>query len=350
MVPSMPGFNTFQEIQSQPSVWEKSLQRLSGRRREEFPQFIDYNQVIFTGCGSTYYLSLWAARYCEETTGVMCRAAPASDLLLHPKSWWHSDGKSLLVAISRSAETTETILALKAFQTGGQGDAIVITCYPDCTLAQLTPWVVDVPDSQEQSVAQTRSFTNMMLAVIWLVTGAVPPELPGQISQAGKELLSVHSSLAKRIGTDQKISKFFFLGGGALYGLANEAMLKMKEMSLAHSESFHVLEFRHGPMSLVDQQSLVIGLISDISQEYEYAVMKEMRSKGAQTLGIIDQKDPTIRQESDDQIYIPGTFPKEWRAPLYLPILQLIAYEKAINKGLDPDHPTNLTSVVVLHA
>ena len=350
MTTAQPGFNTLQEIQSQPSVWEKSLQHLKSKDRGTFPTFSDYDQVVFTGCGSTYYLSLWAARTCEAATGVTCRAVPASELLLHPQAWLHPGGKSLLVAVSRSAETTETLLALKAFLAGRQGEAIVVTCYPEHALAQLTPWVVEVPEAQEQSVAQTRSFTSMMLAVAWLISGVIRPELPAQVSRAGQELLSAYTPLARQLGTDQKLSRFFFLGSGALYGLACEAMLKMKEMSLVNSESFHVLEFRHGPMSLVDQDSLVIGLIDETSRDYESAVIKEMSLKGARSLGILDQNDPLTANEFDSQVLIPRTLPGQWRAPLYLPILQLIAYERAIRKGLDPDHPTNLTSVVVLHA
>lgn len=345
----LTGKHTLQEIRSQPWVWEQSLQKLSGLDRKKFPQFSNYDQILFTGCGSTYYLSLWAARLCENETGAVCRAAPASDLILHPRAWLAPERRSLLVAISRSAETTETIRALGAFQAGQHGDAVVVTCYPERRLAQLTPWVVPVPDSQEESVAQTRSFTSMMLGVLWLVIGTVPATLPGQFAQAGKALLDQYAPLAKQIGTHPKLSKFFFLGSGALYGLACEAMLKMKEMSMAQSEAFHVLEFRHGPMSIVDADSLVIGLMDGAHRQSEMDVLKEMRLKGARTLGLGDLETSDAQDTFSDRILFPDIHPRPWRAPLYLPILQLIAYEKAIAKNLDPDHPTNLSSVVVLH-
>jgi glutamine---fructose-6-phosphate transaminase (isomerizing) len=345
----MPGSQTLEEILSQPSVWKKSLQRLSDRDRQKYPLFKDYDQVLFTGCGSTYYLSLWAARLCEKATGLICRAVPASDLLLFPEAWLRSSNRSLLVAVSRSAETTETIRALKAFQAGKYGDAIVVTCYRDRTLAQLTPMVVDVPDSQEQSVAQTRSFTNMMLAIIWLLGGPILRDLPGLYFEAGEKLINEYSQLARQIGEDDSISKFFFLGSGPLYGLASEAMLKMKEMSLAHSESFHTLEFRHGPMSLVDRGSLIIGLTDASMGKYEFALLHEMRSKGARTLGLLDQDDPTAGDALDNRVLFQSGISELWRAPLYLPILQLIAYNRSIYRGLNPDRPLNLSSVVVLH-
>ncbi|HLO15598.1 MAG TPA: SIS domain-containing protein, partial [Anaerolineales bacterium] len=257
--------------------------------------------------------------------------------------------KMLLVAVSRSAETTETIRALKSFQAGSYGDSVVVTCYPGHELAQLSPHVIDVPDAQEESVAQTRSFTNMLLAVIWLIAKEISDGLPAAFSKVGKNLIDQYRPIADRLGQDPSIKKFFFLGSGSLYGLANEAMLKMKEMSLSYSECFHTLEFRHGPMSMVDTESLIISLINESAKEQEYAVLRDMQSKGARTLGLLDQDDPGVGEALNDHVLLRSEMPELWRAPLYLPILQLIAYERAISKGLDPDHPTNLTSVVVLH-
>ena len=163
------------------------------------------------------------------------------------------------------------------------------------------------------------------------------------------DLINNYGSIANRIGLDPSIKKFFFLGSGSLYGLANEAMLKMKEMSLTYSESFHALEFRHGPMAMVDQESQISILINELAKEYEYALLREMRSKGARTLGFLDKDDPVAQEALDDRILFSSGITELWRAPLYLPILQLIAFERAISKGLDPDQPTNITSVVVLH-
>lgn len=344
-----PGIHTKEEILSQPVVWEKTLERLNALDAALYPNITDYDQVIFTGCGSTYYLSQWAARVCENETGTISRAVPASDLLFSPELWMHSNRKNLLVAVSRSAETTETILALKKFEAGHYGDTVTVTCYPDRELAQLAQSVIGIPDAQEKSVAQTRSFSNMLLGVCWLISKQIPDGLPALFSKVGQVLIDQHSQIAERLGRDQSIQRFFFLGSGALYGLANETMLKMKEMSLSYSECFHTLEFRHGPMSMTDTQSLVIGMIGESSREQQFTLLKEMRSKGARTLGILDTADPKMEGALNDHVYLQSGMPELWRAPLYLPILQLIAYERAISKGLDPDNPNNLTAVVVLH-
>jgi len=342
------GIHTQQEILSQPEIWQKSLTHLKKLDPSRYPNILDYDQVIFSGCGSTFYLSRWAARVCEKETGVVSRAVPASDLLFFSDQWMHKGRKNLFVAVSRSAETTETILALKSFQSAGYGDSVVVTCYPDRELARLSPHVIDVSDAQEESVAQTRSFSSMLLGVSWLISKQVPNGFPADFYRVGKNLIDKYRSIAERLGRDPSISKFFFLGSGVLYGLANEGMLKMKEMSLSYSECFHTLEFRHGPMSMVDEESLIINLINESSREHEYALLRDMQSKGARTLGLIDEDDPRIGDALNDRILLQSKIPELWRAPFYLPILQLIAYERAISKGLDPDNPTHLTSVVVL--
>jgi glucosamine--fructose-6-phosphate aminotransferase (isomerizing) len=268
--------------------------------------------------------------------------------LLFPEAWWHVGKRTLFVTVSRSGETTETIRALEHFQAASMGDIIVVTCYPESRLAQLAQYVISVPDAQEKSVAQTRSFSNMLLAVIWLISRNIPSDLPAVFAEVGQQLIAENVAMAERIGRDKSIERLFFLGSGPMYGLANEAMLKMKEMSLSYSESFHFHEFRHGPMSMVDGHSLIVGLISDSARAQQYTLLREMKALGARTLGLQDMGDPKAAEALDDQVLFRSGIAEIWRAPFYLPILQLMAYERAIHKGLNPDLPANLKSVVVL--
>jgi glucosamine--fructose-6-phosphate aminotransferase (isomerizing) len=129
------------------------------------------------------------------------------------------------------------------------------------------------------------------------------------------------------------------LGSGPRYGLACEVNLKMKEMTLTHSEPFHMLEFRHGPKAMVGKSAAVIGLLSEENREYESAVLAEMGQLDGQTL--------TLAETEADVTFASG-LPKAVRNVLYLPVLQLMAYHRAIAKGLDPDKPTNLDAVVKL--
>jgi glucosamine--fructose-6-phosphate aminotransferase (isomerizing) len=345
----VPGQYTREEILSQPGIWESILQLEDRLDRARIPRPEEYDQVIFTGCGSTFFLSRCVARICESVYGIFSRAVPASDLILFPKAWLHTAKKTLLIAISRSAETTETVRALESFKSGNYGNAIVVTCYPDRSLAKLTSHIIAVPEAQEKSIAQTRSFSSMLLALISYIMGSLPTDFPTSLANAGSKILERYASLAKQLGREDTLTKFFFLGSGPLYGLANEAMLKMKEMSLSWSESYHALELRHGPMSLVDRRSLVVGLMSTPSQKYELDLFQEMRAKGAQILALTEQDNPRLSQAVNLSVVFESHLPETWQAVLYMPFLQLLAYERAMMKGLNPDQPNNLSAVVVLH-
>lgn len=144
---------------------------------------------------------------------------------------------------------------------------------------------------------------------------------------------------AKAIGENLALDRFYFLGSGIRYGLACEVNLKMKEMTLTHSEPFHFLEFRHGPMSMVNESAAVIGLRSDANAAHEQKVLDEMRAKGGTLLSLA---------EADANITFESGVPEAVRAVLYLPTLQLMAYHRSIAKGLNPDRPNNLTAVVKL--
>ncbi len=126
---------------------------------------------------------------------------------------------------------------------------------------------------------------------------------------------------------------------GRADGLACELSLKMKEMSLSHSEPFHFLEFRHGPMSMVNDQTIIVALLSEENRTYEATVLLEMRKLGARCITI---------GKGDCDVPIKTTLPEPFYNALYLPFGQLLAYQRSLASGLDPDLPKNLTSVVQL--
>jgi glucosamine--fructose-6-phosphate aminotransferase (isomerizing) len=254
-------------------------------------------------------------------------------------------GRTLLVAVSRSAETSETIQAVKDLSGAQRGDVIVITNYGDHALAQLDSLTLAIPAGQEKSIAQTRSFASMYVAATAMAAVlSGHPELIDQmhaLPQVGERLIAGYDDLARSLGADLTLDRFYYLGSGPRYGLACEANLKMKEMTLTHSEPFHFLEFRHGPKSMVRESALVVGLLSDraSSRVYEAAVLDEMRSLGGRVLSV---------SESDADIAFGSGVPATVRNVLCLPVLQLMAYHRAIAKGLNPDKPTNLDAVVRL--
>jgi glutamine---fructose-6-phosphate transaminase (isomerizing) len=341
------GQHTIQEIRSQPQVWQSALQVFADGEAALTQLFAEnkFDDVIVTGCGSTYYLSLTAARLLQKFASFSARAYPASEIVLYPEVMLNRNRNTLLIAVSRSGTTSETVRAVDVFRQNANGKIITITCNAQTPLAQAANLVFAIEAAQEESVAQTRSFSSMCVALQQIAAslGKYNPSSSSELPAICQSLLDTYSGLGQALGENAAIQKFFFLGSDTLYGIASEAMLKMKEMSLSYSEVFHTLEFRHGPMSMVGADSLVVGLVSTSSAAYELQVLKEMQAKGATVLALGQNI-----QGFEHAIHIPDSVPG-WAVPiLYLPILQLIAYYRALFNQQNPDNPHNLTAVVSL--
>jgi glucosamine--fructose-6-phosphate aminotransferase (isomerizing) len=340
-----PSYETLKEIQTQPDAWQEAVQVAiqHAGQVEKLWRSGGFAQAIFTGCGSTYYLSLAIASLFQQLTGFPTRAFPGSELLLYPASVYSKSGETFLVAVSRSGSTSETIQAVKAFRQEKSGRVLVITNYPESPLAELGDLTLSLPEGQEKSVAQTRSFASMCVAAtaVSAILGGRQDlmdemvRLPG----IGRRLLADYDALAHNWGSDLSLDRFYFLGSGPRYGLACEVNLKMKEMTLTHSEAFHFMEFRHGPMSMVTATAAVIGLLSDSNRAHEHAVLGEMRALGGRLLSV---------GESGVDVAFESQLPEEIRGVLYLPVIQMIAYQRSVAKGLNPDRPKNLSAVVKL--
>jgi glucosamine--fructose-6-phosphate aminotransferase (isomerizing) len=301
-----------------------------------------YKQVVFTGCGSTYYLALSAAAAFQEQTRLPSRAVPGGELLLNSNAFLTAEN-TLLVAVSRSGSTTETVRAVEKFKRERNGRVIVITNYGDQPLAGLADLALVISKGQETSVAQTRSFASMYVGAI-AMTAVIAGRLDNlkamqKLETVGQNLLSNYSSYARQFGADLSIDRYYFLGSGIRYGLACETNLKMKEMTLTHSEPFHFMEFRHGPMSMVTPNAVVVGMLSEANHNHEQKVLDEMAKLGGRILSL---------GENNANISFNSEIPEDVRGVLYLPVLQLMAYERSKAKGLNPDNPTNLTKVVNL--
>jgi glucosamine--fructose-6-phosphate aminotransferase (isomerizing) len=348
------GQQTLAEISTQPEAWADALQAfeaLQGELKKNWSA-LRPQRALFIGCGSTHYLSLTAAFLFQGLTGVPARACPSSEIMLFGPQVMPDPGRTLLIATSRSGTTTETLMAVERFRQL-EGQAVwAITCYPDSPLAQAADLVLPAQAAQEQSVAQTRSFTSMLL-LAQLLTAALAGnaamlERLHRLPQALNDLAGRLGHLPQRLGIDLEIERFYFLGGGPLYGVASEAMLKTKEMSLAHAEAYHPLEFRHGPMSMVNEHTLVVGLLSDAGLAEELRVLEEMQRLGARILVLAEDGSALASWQPETVIELQSSL-EEWeRGLLYLPVLQRLAYHRALAKGLDPDRPHNLTAVVTL--
>ncbi len=281
----------------------------------------------------------------QSLSGTPAKAVPGGELYLYPQAAYApaDKGNTLLVAVSRSGTTTETIVVTQKFIKDERGDVLVVTNYPDSPLAQLGHITINIPTGQEISVAQTRSFASMYVATTALAAVlsnrddllTAMADLPAY----GQKLITQFELLAQSIGENLKLDLFYFLGSGPRYGLACEANIKMKEMTLTHSEPFHFFEFRHGPMSMVNQNTAVIGLLSDKNRAHEAQVLEEMKALGGNIVSL---------GETEADITFDSGLPEAIRNVLYLPVLQLMDCYRSVAKGLNPDSPTNLTAVIEL--
>lgn len=334
----LQNYHTYNEIKSQTQAWAQALDMVNA---SNLPKAGDYNHVIFTGCGSTYYLSLSAAAMYQELTGRVACAVPGGELLLNSQTVL-TNQKTLLVAISRSGTTTETVKAVEKFKSEKRGDVVVISNY-DEVLSRMANVNIVIDKGQEQSVAQTRSFASMFVAVsAFCARMAGRDDLVdgmNKLPEIGNLVIGKYEVYAKEIGENLDFDRFYFLGSGIRYGLACEVNLKMKEMTLTHSEPFHFLEFRHGPMSMVNQNAVVIGMLSDANRGHEAKVLSEMKMLGGTVASL---------GESDADVCLESNIPESVRGVLYLPIVQLMAFYRSVKKGLNPDRPANLTAVVKL--
>lgn len=332
--------HTGREISSQVEAWQDAhtAVHLATSDLQSLWQQGEYDSVIFTGCGSTHYLAMSAAGLFQRATGVISRAVPCSELLLHP-TLVYGARKTLLVTISRSGATSETVQAAEKFKTNFQSDIIVISCYDDKPLNDFATINLAARAGQEISIAQTRSFSSMLVMAEGLALAASGNPLPPQFSSTLSAQVDAMHTRALEYADPDRYQRVFYLGSGALYGLACEAMLKMKEMSLTSAEAFHPMEFRHGPKSMVDDQTLIIGLLNAHTYTAEIAVMNEMRALGATVV--------TLSEDAQTDIVLEGN---KQRPSIvhYLPFLQWLAYLRAVNKGLNPDAPRNLDQVVIL--
>jgi len=346
----MSGELTYGEIIHQPDAWEDALRAFAGLEtavRDAWAR-LGCRNVVFTGCGSTHYLSLTAAALFRELTGIPACGVPASEILFFDGAL-PDPAATLLIAVSRSGTTTETLAAIDHFRARGGAAVWVVTCYPESPLAAAADMVLPAVAAREESVAQTRSFASMLMlcqALAACIGGAEWRALE-LVPDLGRELIAQSEPLAQTVGHRLSDARLYFLGSGLRYGLASEAMLKMTEMSLTVAQAFHFLEFRHGPMSMVEPNTQIIGLLSAEEAAHERAVLHEMQAFGASTLVL----DPTgDAGRATWHIDLPGDLPTWALAILYLPPLQLLAYYRALAKELDPDRPRNLSAVIHLDA
>jgi glucosamine--fructose-6-phosphate aminotransferase (isomerizing) len=340
------GAQTLLEINRQPEAWQHTIRRVEEAKGQLMALTDGVDEVVFTGSGSGYNVSLVLAPTFQHFTGVPSHSAPAAELIHFPETVFARKTKCLVVLITRSGETTEAIGACKAAKERGCR-TLAITCHADSTLARLTDSALVLTEASERSVVTTQSLTSMVVCgqvFSALVAGDEQSlEAMRRLPECGRQSLAAAHRLGEEIAANEAIEKFAFAGNGPYLGLARECQLKLKEMVLQPSDAYPLFDFRHGPCSNVDEHMLVAVLVSDRAQREESAFLRDMRRLNGKLLVLCDRAEGLLTEEADYVFEVGSGLPDFRREVLYMPVIHYLAYHRALARGYDPDNPVNLT-------
>ena len=341
------------EILSQPDCWRECLAQLaSDPVLEAIVSNADPNaEWLFIGCGTSYYLALSAAASFSAISGRPARALPASEVLLFPEIV--TKRNTIAVLVSRSGRTTEAVRAMDTLNARADVTTITITCAPDSAFASRGTFPIVLSAAYEQSTVMTRSFSAMLMALQLLAAMlADDSKTRLQLSQMhllAKPLFETTPQLIESFVRDHVFEDYAYLGQGPFYGLACEAALKVMEASCSYAQSFHSLEFRHGPKSIAGPKTLVGFFVSDRGYGAEVDLIEEVKQLGSQTFVIASKSDARLRSVADVLVEVPVQGPDYLRLAASIPWGQLLGLYTGLKKGLNPDSPQNLSPVVILN-
>ena len=314
-------------------------------------------RVVITACGSAYHAGCVGRYVMEELTRIPVEVDIASELRYrHPII----DEHTLVIVISQSGETADTIAALKECKNLGARTLAIVNVVGS-TVAKLAHSVLYTWAGPEIAVATTKGYTTQ-LAVLTLLAVYMAGELGRLDETRYARLVEGISALPERsqraIDLNRRMEtlaqkyhstdSLFFIGRNLDYAVAMEASLKLKEISYIHSEAYAAGELKHGTIALIDQGRLVVALACHTALfDKLMSNVKEVKARGARVLGVVQEGEHRIFAEADDALLVPQTDPLLLPIPEIIP-LQLFAYYVAKAKGCDIDKPKNLAKSVTV--
>jgi glucosamine--fructose-6-phosphate aminotransferase (isomerizing) len=343
--------HAYREILSQPETWERALSATAAgwEPADRALGETGGEHYLLVGSGTSFYLAQAAAQVMQERTGRPATAVPASEVFLSPASTVPAGVPLVAFVLSRSGSTSEAVLAARHLREHVPAARVVsVSCRPDSELARHAHLAIELPDAAERSVVMTRSFTSMLLALGLIAAtiggdGDAVRELE-RLPALGRDGMADAEAFAERLGEDTGLDAFVYLGLGPNHGLAQEATLKLKEMTQVPCEAYSPLEFRHGPISMIEPGSAVVLLGGSREEDYLPDLERDLARHGAHVAKV----SPHGSAVADTVLRLPAGLSDVARGPLYLPPVQLLAYYRARAIGLNPDQPRNLDQVVVL--
>lgn len=317
----------------------------------------DIENIHIVACGTSYHAGLVARYWIEDQAQIPCTVEVASEYryrtVVVPKN-------TLLITISQSGETADTLAALRFAKDQGYLATLAICNVAGSSLVREADWRLLTHAGPEIGVASTKAFTTQLVALLWLTTalaqvrGKSADRIAGNVMALKQlpEIIEQALTLEPRITTlaERFASKnhALFLGRGTHYPIAMEGALKLKEISYIHAEAYAAGELKHGPLALVDEDMPVVSVApSDSLLEKLKSNLEEVRARGGQLITFacetVDQSD----QSNHEIISLPWV--EDCISPiLYTIPLQLLSYHVALVKGTDVDKPRNLAKSVTV--
>lgn len=317
----------------------------------------DISQIHIVACGSAYHVGMVAQYVIEDLAQVPVRVELASEFRYRNPLLTE---KELVVVISQSGETADTLAALRLAKDKGIKTLAIVNVVGS-SIAREADSVFYTLAGPEIAVATTKAYSTQLIATycIALQFGKIRGVLEDdKYSSLIAEMEKIPDKVSKIIDDKERIQWFaakqanakdiFFIGRGVDYAISLEGSLKMKEISYIHSEAYAAGELKHGTISLIEDGTLVIGLLTQ-PELYEKTVsnMVECKSRGAYLVGVTSYGHYEIEDTAEFVTYIPKTDPHFSASVAVIP-LQLMGYYVSVAKGLDVDKPRNLAKSVTV--
>ena len=317
----------------------------------------NFEQIYIVACGSAWHVGMAAQYVLEDMADIPVRVELASEFRYRKMPL---NQKALVIVVSQSGETADTLAALRLAKEKGITTMAIVNVVGS-SIAREADKVLYTLAGPEISVATTKAYSAQLAAMYCLavqfakVRGKITEE---QYSYYISELLTLPEKMQKTLEDKERIQWFaakyanahdvFFVGRGIDYAVCLEGSLKLKEISYIHSEAYAAGELKHGTISLIEQGTLVIGVLTQ-SELYEKTIsnMLECKSRGAYLMGLTTYG----KYETEDQVnfivYVPKV-DKHFVGSLAVIPLQLLGYYVSVAKGLDVDKPRNLAKSVTV--
>ncbi len=314
-------------------------------------------RVYFVACGTSYHASLAGRHWMEQLARVPAQCELASEVRYRSPVFSKTD---LVVAVSQSGETADTLAALKAAQEQG-ARVLALSNVLESAIPRAANGTLYTHAGPEIGVASTKAFTTQLAAMLMLATffgrcrGALDAEEGREILQALVQLphemrrVLTRSALVQKVARRwYKVSHMLYLGRGLGYPIALEGALKLKEISYIHAEGYAAGEMKHGPIALIDENMpTVVVAPQDSTYEKTLSNLQAVRAREGKVIAIVSDGEEGIQEFSEDVLFVPQV--PEVVMPLLTTVpLQLFAYYVADLKGTDVDQPRNLAKTVTV--